>query len=209
MIQKNMIKSSNNNKTNNSQKKNKNTEKTDSYKVYDAMTTNPVTISENITVQQAAQKMEENKVGSLLIKKGLKVVGILTERDVTRKLAAKNLSAKNTLSKEIMSKELYTINPKADIQDAMKLMGDINKRQLPVVDENQELVGMLTLKDVLKIQPQLIGLIHEKLRVKEEDRKPVYQSENEGICQICGNYSFALVENDGIFVCSDCKEMEE
>ena len=185
------------------------------YKVYDAMTTNPIVIAPDSTVQQAADRMIENKVGSLLIRQNKKLIGIVTERDITRKLVAKNLDASITKITDIMSTQIHTVSPTMDVHDATKLMSDINKRQMPVVDKD-ELVGMLTMKDVLKIQPKLIGLVYEKWKVREPERKPLFEAgifneEHglEGVCQVCSNYEFSLTDDDGVMTCIDCIETKE
>ena len=61
-----------------------------------------------------------------------------------------------------MTTKLVTIEPKADIFDAMMLMRDAEVRHLPVV-ENKKILGFLTMKDILKIEPQLFDLIVEKI----------------------------------------------
>ena len=73
--------------------------------------------------------------------------------------------------------------------------------------DTENFVGFLTIKDILKIEPQLFEIIVEKFELREEARKPVFGSdENEGICEVCGNYSSNLEEaSDGSKVCSQCK----
>ncbi|MBR9675688.1 CBS domain-containing protein [Candidatus Woesearchaeota archaeon] len=176
------------------------------YKVYDAMTTNPISTKKEVTIQEAANVMKENKVSSLVVKDNNKLLGIITERDITRKNVALNLDPSKTLVGDVMTKNAYTIDPKTDIVNAIKKMGDLNKRHLPVVEENGELVGMLTMKDVLRVQPQLFGLIYEGMRIREEARKPIWQtSKEEGICEACGNFSYDLEELGAALLCTQCK----
>lgn len=173
------------------------------------MTTNPVVISEHATALQAAKIMQENHVGSLLVKKGKTLLGILTERDFVRKLAAKNLDSEKTKVKDIMTTDIDSLTPMMDISEAAKIMGDLNRRHMPVV-EKDELVGMMTIKDLLKIQPQMIGLMYEKFNIRESDRKPVYQGDNEGICEFCGKYAQSLKQDhDGSMLCNDCNNAQE
>ena len=101
---------------------------------------------------------------------------------------------------------MITISPTKDIYDALKVMRDFNVRHLPVLDKGKFL-GFLTIKDILKIQPQLFEIIVEKFELREESRKPVFGGdENEGICEVCGNYSANIEEaSNGSKVCPQCK----
>ena len=72
-------------------------------------------------------------------------------------------------------KTLFTIEGESDIYDALVIMRDENIRHLPVVNKG-EMVGLLTLKDILKIQPALFELIVEKFELREEENKPVFES---------------------------------
>lgn len=177
------------------------------YKVYETMTIKPVSISQDETVITAARIMDEHKVASLVIKDGEKLKGLLTEKDVVRKLVAVDKNSKNTKVSEIMSSDVVTVKSTEDLIEAVTKMNKSNQRQLPVVDKGV-LVGLLTMKDILRVQPQLFGLMYENIALKEESRKPLYQSsESEGICSSCGNYSFNLLDADGEIICSDCNEM--
>lgn len=177
------------------------------YKVYETMTIKPVSVSEEETVMTAARIMNENKVASLVIKKGDELAGLLTEKNIVRRLVAANFDANNTKISEVMSRDVLTIHSTAELIDAVTRMNKSNQRQLPVVD-NGKLVGLLTMKDILRVQPHLFGLMYENMKVKEESRKPLYESsEAEGICDSCGNYTFNLNDSDDQSICSDCKEM--
>ena len=177
-----------------------------SYKVYDVMTSNPVSISKNETIQNAAKLMSENKIASLVVMHDTQFVGLLTERDITRKVAAENLDSSQTKVDEIMSISARTINSKSDIKDSIKIIAEINQKQLPVID-NDKLVGLLTFKDIMRVQPQLFGFVYEKYNIRETDRKPVYEGGTEGECSACGNYSFDLNDEEDEIVCNDCKSV--
>lgn len=176
------------------------------YKVCDAMTEKPVTVSPNASLQQCAKLMAQEHVGSLLIKEGNKVVGIITEQDIVRKSVVKNELPSNKKAKDIMETNLMTISPEKDVFDALTAMRDYNIRHLPVMDD-ETLVGFVTLKDILKLQPELFELLLDKFELREEERKPVHLTrEKEGSCEVCGEYSEALVYSDGNMVCANCKE---
>ena len=95
-----------------------------------------------------------------------------------------------------------------DIYDALVKMRDNNIRHLPVV-ENNEMVWLLTIKDILKIEPQLFELIVEKFELREESRKPINRIiPTEGICQECGEYSEKVNEIKGTILCENCSKQQ-
>ncbi len=174
------------------------------YKVMDAMTTKPVSVNSDVTLQECAALMEEEHVGAVVVKDEGYSIGILTEQDIVRKTIAKGIDPLNKKVKEFMEKQLVIIEPEADIYDALIKMRDLNIRHLPVVKDNV-MVGLLTLKDILKIQPQLFDLLVEKFEIREEKRKPINRIiPNEGICQSCGEYSEKVQEVDGSLLCKEC-----
>lgn len=138
------------------------------YSVFDAMTRKPVDISPEATLQEAAHLMHQHDVGSLVVKKGDELLGVLTEFDLVRKAVLKALDVNLITVNDIMSKDLLTIHSTADVMDAMKLMRDADVRHLPVL-ENNKMVGFLTMKDILKIQPQLLELIIDKFSVRNQE----------------------------------------
>ncbi|MBN2458928.1 CBS domain-containing protein [Candidatus Woesearchaeota archaeon] len=176
------------------------------YKVGDAMTMQPVTIGKDTTLQQCAKLMNDKHVGSLLVEDKGKIIGIATEQDLVRKAMAALLDPASTPVEKIMETELITITPDKDIYEALILMRDYNIRHVPVLDKGK-FVGFLTIKDILKIQPQLFEIIVEKFELREETRKPVFGAEGtEGTCEICGNYSDLLEDVDGQKICPTCKD---
>jgi len=136
-------------------------------KVLDAMTKKPIVVDPNDKIVDCAQKMIKNKVGSLLVKEDNKFLGIVTEKDMVNKIIAKEKDFLNKKIKEIMTKKsIISISPMEDLYSAMVLMGDKRKRRLPVLD-GEEVIGLLTYRDILKLQPDLYDIYIEKLRFKE------------------------------------------
>ncbi|MBI2559074.1 CBS domain-containing protein [Candidatus Woesearchaeota archaeon] len=96
------------------------------------------------------------------------------------------------------------MSPNDDIYDALIKMRDSNIRHLPVV-ENGKMVGLLTLKDVLKIEPSLFELLVEKFELREETRKPIDRViSREAICQGCGAYVENVTKVKGSLLCERC-----
>ena len=174
------------------------------YKICDAMTKRPVSVSPETSIEQCALKMNEHHIGSLVITKDSKLLGILSDRDIVRRVIAKRLNPKELKAEEVMIKKVITIGPEKDIFDALKKMKDTDVRHLPVMDK-KEMIGLLTLKDILKIQPELFELMVEKFELREEERKPIFGGPiSKGICEACGFPSTNLKEIEGSFLCTRC-----
>ena len=175
------------------------------YKVADAMTINPISVGASTTLLECAKIMSEKHVGAVVVKSNSHSIGILTEQDIVRKAVAKGAST-NEKVKDFMEEKLRTITPDADIYDALIKMRDNNIRHLPVVEDNK-MVGLLTIKDILKIEPDLFDIVVEKFELREESRKPINRViPTEGICQECGEYSEKVKLVDGAVVCENCAE---
>jgi signal-transduction protein with cAMP-binding, CBS, and nucleotidyltransferase domain len=139
-------------------------------KVMDAMTKSPVIVKPEEKLIDCAKKMIEADVGSLIIEDSGKLVGILTEKDFVTKVVAKNIDVVKTPVKEVMSTKLIQIPPELDLYDAILFMSREDVRRLPVT-KNGKLLGLLTYKDILKIQPDLYDIFIENFKIREEETK--------------------------------------
>lgn len=173
-------------------------------KVLDAMTRTPVSISPGKTVSECAKIMLKKGVGGIMVVENGEIRGIVTEKDMVEKVIAKSLNPKNVKVSEIMSKKPIFIKPNLDIYDALIEMRDSDVRRLPVVHEGK-LVGLLTEKDILKIEPSLFDLMVEKMEVAEETGKPVFvKGLKIGKCEECG-YEARLFDINGRRLCNICR----
>ncbi|MEK6936912.1 MAG: CBS domain-containing protein [Nanoarchaeota archaeon] len=173
-------------------------------RVEEAMTKNPVVVNTSISISECAKIMEDNKVGSVIVKEG-NLLGIITEEDIVRKVVSKKLSTDGVTTKNIMESNLFTISGKEDIYDALMLMKDKKISHLPVV-QNGELIGFLTIKDILKIQPRLSEMVVESFDIREEDKKSeLFKKKIEGECDSCKNFSNLHYDNSK-WVCDECLE---
>jgi CBS domain-containing protein len=106
------------------------------------------------TIQSVCKIMNENNLGSVVIVKrgvsGNELVGIITERDIIRKIGEADLFTTQTPIRELMSTNLISIKPDNTISDAIGLMHGNNIRRLPVIDNDGKMVGIITDKDILK-----------------------------------------------------------
>ena len=102
-------------------------------------------------VLEAARLMVERNVGSLLVTEGGETVGIVTERDYLRRVAAEELDGRKTSVREIMSAPLVVVTPQTSVDEFMALMTDRRIRHLPVVDEGN-IAGLVSIGDVVRFQ---------------------------------------------------------
>jgi len=128
-------------------------------KVEDVMVEGVVTIDAEASVMKAVQLMNENEIGCLIVMRRGKAVGIITERDLLKRVIAKSKNPKKTWVREIMTKPLIAGQPEMDLEEATKLMFKMKIKKLPVLESNGKLLGLITLTDVARFQPQMIRIL--------------------------------------------------
>jgi CBS domain-containing protein len=116
--------------------------------VKDIMTKNVTTIAVDKTVFEAAELMNSKAIGCLIIVEGEAPVGMVTERDIVRRIVAKKLPYETRVS-EIMTTKLVTVDPDMSLKDAARLMSTNKIRRLPVVKQNK-LVGIVVASDFVR-----------------------------------------------------------
>ncbi len=115
--------------------------------VRDAMTGDPRSIGATASVVEAALLMREEHIGSLPITDGEKLVGMITDRDITTRVVAEAADPKVTSVEDVYSRDLVSVEPDNDLQEALQLMARHQVRPLPVV-ENDRLVGIVAQADI-------------------------------------------------------------
>ena len=108
------------------------------------------TTSPDTTVYQALKLMSDKNIGALVVLDGGKMAGIFTERDYARKVILRGKSSMDTPVKEIMTHKVYCIPPTRTVEECMALMTEKRVRHLPVLDENEALIGLVSIGDVVK-----------------------------------------------------------
>ena len=108
----------------------------------------PVTFNKNDTIDMAAEVMSDKNYGSVVIvDKNQKVIGIVTERDIVKKLVLKNLSPKTTKLEEIMTPNPRVADENDNVLDWLRIMSNDRFRRLPVVDKNGKIKVIFTQGD--------------------------------------------------------------
>jgi len=138
-------------------------------KVRDVMVREVITVDENASVKEAVDTMNEFQIGSLIVLERGRARGIVTERDFLRRVIAEAKDVVNTKVKDIMTTPLVVVEPGMDLEEAVKLMFQKKIKKLAVVDANK-LVGIVTLTDIARFQPQMIRML-KYLTTKQETPK--------------------------------------
>jgi len=131
-----------------------------SLKVADVMVREVITIDENSTVKEAAEVMNKFEIGCLIAVRKGKAVGIITERDLLKRVVAEAKDVNKTKVKDVMSSPLVVVEPGMDLEEAVKLMFQMKIKKLPVVEEKR-LVGLVSLTDIARFQPQMIKILKQ------------------------------------------------
>jgi len=116
--------------------------------VKDVMTKGAEVVRPDATLQEAANKMKSLDIGPLPVCDGDKIIGMLTDRDITVRATAEGLDPKQTRVREVMSKELITCLEDQDVKEAAELMQSKQIRRVPILNKDKRLVGMLSLGDL-------------------------------------------------------------
>ncbi|MDA8172251.1 MAG: CBS domain-containing protein [Nitrospiraceae bacterium] len=111
------------------------------------MNKNAVSLPASATLLEAARKMKEKNIGSMIIEENLKVKGILTDRDIAFAVAAEGKNPSTTCVCDIMVHDPITVDVDADLDSALRIMNRANVRRLPVL-ENGKLCGVISSADI-------------------------------------------------------------
>ncbi len=174
------------------------------------MTRNFVSVKPETSLYACSKMMVKHKVGSLVIKNKEKVHGILTEKDIINAIVRrKNPDIKKIQARDIAAQKLVTIKPEEDVFTALGKMRKSYHKRLPVVVEGN-IVGLVTIKDILRLQPQLFTTVSDAFKIKEQMDKMKRVSEirgitvsGEGRCEECGNFEI-LYKANGSLLCENC-----
>lgn len=117
-------------------------------KLKDVMTRNVEVISPDATIREAASKMKSLDVGPLPVCDGRRVLGMITDRDLTVRATAEGRDPNTTRVREVMTSEVLTCTEDDDVKDAAKLMQKEQVRRLLVLDRDKQLAGIVSIGDL-------------------------------------------------------------
>ena len=112
------------------------------------MSKQPKTVGPSVSIVSAAKKMKAARVGSLLVKKGKKLVGIVTDTDIVRRAVSTSKPLGKMTVEKIMTSPICTIEGAQSVNDAQDMMGDLGVRHLAVT-KSGEIVGVVSVRDVM------------------------------------------------------------
>lgn len=171
--------------------------------VKDVMSSPVITVREGDTVTKVSKTMARRGIGSVVVvDKKRKPLGMITEKDVVRRVAAKGLHPNMIKAGKIMSKPLRTVEPTLDVREAARRMKQAKVKRFAVMEAGK-LVGVVTGTDIVEITPALIDVMEEKSKIRPLT-EPREASALAGYCDECGVWSDNLKSRDGSFLCADC-----
>ncbi len=132
-------------------------------KVGDVMTTRPRAVTPQTPLNEVAELMRSDDVGSVPVVEGDRLVGIVTDRDIVVRAIAQGKDPRGMPASEVSTRELVTVGPDDDLSDALDLMARHQVRRLAVTGEDERLVGVVSQADVAR-------------QAKEKDRGELVQS---------------------------------
>lgn len=162
-----------------------------------------ITCEPKATLKTVAKMMSDHKVGSVVVSESEAPVGIVTDGDIVFKAVSKDLRPSSVRAEEIMSRPFHTIDAGKDITTAARTLRKLGVKRLGVTYKG-ELVGIVSVSDLMAVTPELFDLVSEKARIMtgEAARHRGYLA---GYCDNCNQWSDYLLEADGKFLCDECR----
>ena len=139
-------------------------------KAEDVMATEVAVMDAEVSVKEAAEVMAQEGLSAVIVTVEDKATGIVTERDILKRIVVEDKNAKKTKVKEIMSSPLVTIEPTTDLEEAARLMFEKKIKNLPVTHEKR-LIGLINLQDICRIQPEILKLLKQTMEPPENLQK--------------------------------------
>jgi len=172
-------------------------------KVEDVMSSPVITIKDTDSVLTATKLMKKHEIGCVIVvDKAGKPLGLITERDVVRRVAAQDLLPSKVNAGKSMTKPPALIEPSTNVTDAAKKMREMKIRRLVVVERGR-LKGIISSNDIVDITPALVDVMAEKSQIapmkQVKEAAPL-----SGYCDKCGSWADELKSHDGQFLCDDC-----
>ena len=131
--------------------------------VRDVMSKDVKVVRPDTTIKEVVATMNKFNIGSIMVVQSDKPVGIITERDVLRRIIELSLAPETQTARHVMTSPITTINETASIEEAAKLMAKKKIKRLPVINDGK-LAGILTYTDIVFKVPTLLSVLEEIVR---------------------------------------------
>jgi signal-transduction protein with cAMP-binding, CBS, and nucleotidyltransferase domain len=166
----------------------------------EVMRGNPTTIQFEESVARAAMAMCRDEVGSCIVLRNNLPVGIITEEDINCKVVAKDKKPGAVMVNQVMSTPLITIRSDKTVSDAAHMMIKNKVRRLPVVNEKNNVIGIVTVRDIVTVSTEINELMYDLIEINRTEEVEV------GLCSRCGQMSDDLRKLDTTMLCPSCRE---
>jgi CBS domain-containing protein len=142
----------------------------DKRNIRDVMTLNPATVSDKDSIRDVARIMKDEDTGVVPVcDSGKKIIGLVTDRDIVVRLIADGKDPMNARVTDVMTKSIRKVQENATIDDVLTLMSNSEIRRVPVVNRNDELVGIVSIGDI-SIETKERGKVGDALNEISEAR---------------------------------------
>ncbi len=161
------------------------------------------TVEGNLSLAEVAKIMTSNRIGSVVVMKDNRPVGIVTDSDVVSIVAA-GKDPKKILVKDLKKTKFITAPPETDLFKIVRTMVKTGVKRIPIVKDDK-LYGIVSDKEILITTPEMIEVLSEKLKARVENVSSVGKAIS-GICENCEGYSDNIRSIGGRWVCEDCRD---
>jgi CBS domain-containing protein len=118
------------------------------HRVRDVMTPDPQCVSESDTIMEAARIMQSADTGIVPVVDGKKIIGLITDRDIVVRLIAEGKDVQKARVNEVMTKSVRKVDEDSPISEVVELMSNAQIRRVPVVNNRDEIVGIVSMADL-------------------------------------------------------------
>ncbi|HMK47360.1 MAG TPA: CBS domain-containing protein [Methanocella sp.] len=181
--------------------------------VSDVMSRKLITADVSVTADKIGAMIASGRTGCIIVTRDSQPVGIVTERDLVVKLISRNIQPSTLRAEGLMSTPLITIGADKSVELASREMVRHRIRRLPVV-QGKKLIGIVTDSDLLSISSELSEILRDLIRQNNpegdfsEKETSGFRPDSfrQGICEVCQRFQESLINIDGTYVCSRCRE---
>ena len=170
--------------------------------ISDVMKKGVITVNPSDTCDKVLKYMVNLDIGSVIVVEKNKPIGIITDSNLLERVFYKKKNPAKTRARTVMSHPIRSISPNQDVEDALKLMRDLDIKRLPVTHKGK-LVGVLSERDIMVITPAILEIITEREAMRFS--KAAAKSSYTGVCESCGEASEDLKMQAGVLLCLECR----